>query len=173
MAFNINNWGRWSVSYNSFPPNQWGYTGIENGETDTLETIKASGYFDGLPPVFLRIGHLIYAEGEPTIPVQASRELLVVTGLNPTTVIGVSGLSPLWTVINSASATVDAVMTTQAFNLPGVLSTDIIMVNVKNTQSAARITSSITSTDLFTITWDIAPGANFMIDVLIFRLAFS
>ena len=126
-----------------------------------------------MPSAFLRVGHLIYAEGEPTIPVRASRALLVVSTLNPVTVIGLTGIPSLVVANNTFSATADSILTTQGFNLPGVVATDIVMVNVKNTQTTARITSSIASVDTITITWDIAPGANFMIDALTFRVAFS
>lgn len=173
MSFDINNWGRWSVSYNSFPPNEWAYSGIKNGQTDTVSDIMASGYFpDEMSASFLEVGHLIYIVGEPTVPIEPSRVLLVVTGLKPTTVQLLEGSRPLMVAKHTISATVDQVLTIQAFPIPGVNVTDIVMVNVRNSTGASRIIGANTGVDVVAIEWDAAPGVNFNIDILVFVPSF-
>jgi len=171
MSFNINNFGRWSVSYNSFPPNEWGYTGIKNNEADTLDVMKASGFFDDAV-TFLAIGHLIYLEGEPIAPIFPSREQVVVTGLNPVTVESLNGVTPLMVVKSTASFEAGQTLLVQTFGLPGVLSTDLIVANATVNPGAIVITTAITGTDDFTLTFGGAPGVGMFIDVLIFRASF-
>lgn len=171
MSFNINNWGRWSVSYNSFPPNQWAYTGIKNGESDSLDVMKAPEFFEQAFN-FLKVGHLIYLEGAPTAPIFPSREFVVVTSLNPVTVESLNGVTPLLAVVNTMSFEANAVGFTQIINLSGVLATDLIMVNITINPSNVVIHSAVTGSDIFTLVFSANPGGGVFIDALIFRASF-
>ena len=171
MSFDINNWGRWSVSYNSFPPTAWAYTGIANGGLDTLDTMKVSGFFDEAIN-FVKVGHLIYLVGKSIAPIFPSRELVVVTGINPVTVESLNGVTPLFAGVNTASFQADDVLTIQPFNLPGVLPTDLIMVNTKVNPGTQRLKAAITGTDEFILTFTGAPGVGVLLDALIFRESF-
>lgn len=174
MSFNINNWGRWSVSYNSFPPNAWGYTGIKNGENDSLDVMKVDGFFDPVGDNFLQLGHLIYLEGDPTgAPVFPSKQWVVVTGIDPVVVKPLNGLAPIVTSSFTASIVASAVGFVQVFNFPGILPSDTIMVNAKANPASVRIESAVAGTDDFTITFSVNPGAGMFIDVILFRQAFS
>lgn len=172
MAFNQNNWGRWSVSYNSFPPTMWTYTGLENGEDDTLAILKADGFFDPVESV-LDIGHLIFLRGKLVAPVTPSDELVVVKELDPIKVIPLVGAPPLLIVQNSISTTPTATPATQSFNLSGLLVNDIPMMNISNNPSGVRILSTVVNaSDEFTITFDIDPGVGVNFEGLFFRPAF-
>ncbi len=171
MSFDINNWGRWSVSYNSFPPTAWAYTGIKNGQTDSLDVIKVSGFFDEVVNV-LRAGHLIYLEGEPGAPVFPSKELVVVQSLNPVTVKPLNGLAPLVVVTHTIEVAMNPVGLVQVINLPGLLSTDFLTAIPRNNPQATRILSILAQTDQYTLTFDINPGVGLQIQTMAFRQAF-
>jgi hypothetical protein len=171
MSFNINNWGRWSVSYNSFPPNEWAYTGIENGEADTIDVMKVDGFFDNALN-FLKIGHLIYLEGLPIAPTFPSRELVVVTGVSPVTVKPLVGIAPLQVVIHSIEIAMNPVGLVQVVNLTGLVQQDFLTATIRLNPQSTRILSILAETDQFTLTFDANPGIGLQIQVMAFRGAF-
>ncbi len=171
MSFDINNWGRWSVSYNAVPPNEYAYTGLGNGGLDTLDTMKVSGFFDEVVN-FLKVGHLIYLIGNPTFPIFPSREYVVVTGLNPVTVESLTGVTPLFTGIGTVTFEADQFQLVQTVGLPGALPTDLIVANATINPNEVVIVTAITGTDDFTLTFSGAPGPGMFIDVITFRATF-
>ncbi len=172
MSFDINNWGRWSGSYNSFPPAEYAYTGIANGGTDTLDIMKADGFFDKAVS-FLKVGHVIYLVGEEIAPVFPSRESVVVTGLNPVTVKPLNGIAPIVSAFQIFSIIANPVGLIQIFNSPGTNGNDVIMHNLKINPLPVVIIEGIVGPDTFTLTFNVNPGASVFIDVIIFRQAFS
>ncbi len=172
MAFNINNWSRWSVSYNSFPPDAWAYTGTKNGESDSLDDIKASGFFDKAAN-FLKISHLIYAEGVAGPSIFPSRQLLVVTGIDPVTVEPLQGLTPIAVAVHVLEFEPLATGFVQNFIINGVLPTDIPQANVKANPQSVDLLAVEAKTDLVTTTFRNNPGTEMLIQILFFRETFS
>lgn len=81
MSFLIKNWGRVSVTYNPTAPTTWTYTGIKNGISDTLTTIKTTGYFNLVENSFLKVHDIIEivgTDGQQTIEVDELNPVVVV-----------------------------------------------------------------------------------------------
>ena len=134
MAFNINNWGRSSVTYNLSAPNFWTYTGIENGENDSLVDIKGIDYFQPVATSFIRINDIIEIVGND------GQELIRVDTVNPVSLTSntVLPLSQIFVgdgLNHSTPRIMSGDVNIQFFGIttiqPGVVSKDKLAANVR------------------------------------------
>ncbi len=172
MAFNLENLGRWSVSYNAVAPTKWSYNGDKGDVSDELSVITASGYFDGAPSTYFRVGDSIYINSKPGASIDPVVQNVRITGLSPITVAPVNGLAPIVTVVHTIETAMNPVGLVQVVNLSGLLSTDFVTATPRNNPQATRILSILAQTDQFTLTFDINPGVGLQIQTMAFRQTF-
>lgn len=161
MSFQLDNFGRSSVSANAGAPRVWNYNGIVIDPNqiqpieDTLAVIKTLGYFDEVKLGHLAINDLIYivaVDGEQFVKVVAIAPSVAVqtmstTAENPSAVIVFDG------VVTAAGN-----LLAEVFFVPGALMTDGAFVQQQSDINGAVIVTAGSGVNSLGILWNQAPG---------------
>lgn len=161
MSFQLNNFGRSSVSANAGAPRVWNYNGIVIDPNqiqpieDTLVIIKTVGYFDQVGLGRLAINDLIYivaVDGEQFVKVMTITPSVVVQTMSTT------GEHPVAIIILRGGITAAGNLLSETFAVPGMLPTDSLFVQQQSDINGAVIVTAGAGTNEMGILWDQLPG---------------
>ncbi len=155
MAFKLQNFSKWSVSFNRIAANQYGYNGATNGVSDDANTIIAIGYFDSVATTHLLVDDIIFVRatnGTFFAEVADITDGVVTLGIiiipTPNNVIKFIG-----------RFTIPNLNLIQVFSAPGVGdSTDVVTVQIEDAKGDTnRVVSAVVLTNQFSFEFDPGP----------------
>lgn len=161
MSFQLDNFGRSSVSANAGAPRVWNYNGIviDPGQLqpieDTLAVIKTIGYFDEVRLGHLAVSDLIYivaVDGEQFVKVVAIAPSVAVQTMTTT------AETPSAIIVFNGPVTAAGNLLAEVFSVPGVLPTDALFTQQQSDINGAVIVTAGAGTNDIGILWDQFPG---------------